>query len=149
MALQWYKIPKQCRALLELHITQRQLESPGRQKAAHSWRYGIKRCVTALPHVRKACLFLLKTTGIFSSWQMINRLVARFLTSEKDLFRPMNVWAKGPLLVRLLGDLLNGLNDPRLETIAWNAAVQYHPTQSLLCLSNTYHRQPSIRSWSV
>ena len=27
----------------------------------------------------------------------------------------MNVWAKGPLLVSLLGDPLNGLNDPRLE----------------------------------
>ena len=27
---------------------------------------------------------------------MINRLVARFLTSEKDLFRRMNMGAKGP-----------------------------------------------------
>ena len=27
----------------------------------------------------------------------------------------MKVWAKGPLLVRLLGDPLNGLNDPRIE----------------------------------
>ena len=54
---------------------------------------------------------------------MINRLVARFLTSEKDLFRCMNVCAKGPLLAQLLGDPLNGLNDPRLEKIAWNAAV--------------------------
>ena len=43
---------------------------------------------------------------------MINRLVAPFLTSEEDLFRRM------PLLARLLGDPLNGLNDPGLEKIA-------------------------------
>ena len=67
---------------------------------------------------------------------MINRLVARSLTSDKDLFRRMNVWAKGPLLARLLGDPLNGLNDPRLEKNDWNSAVQYHPTQSLPFLSN-------------
>ena len=69
---------------------------------------------------------------------MINRLVARFLTSEKDLFRRINVWVKGPLLARLLGDPLNGLNDPRLEKIALNAAVQFHLTQSLLFLSTLY-----------
>ena len=34
MALQWYTTPKQYRALLELHITKRQLESPRRQHAA-------------------------------------------------------------------------------------------------------------------
>ena len=51
---------------------------------------------------------------------MINRPVARFLTSEKDLFRGMNLWPKRPLLVRLLGDPLNGLNDPRLETLQFN-----------------------------
>ena len=28
--------------------------------------YGIKCCVTALPHVRDACLFFLKVTGFFS-----------------------------------------------------------------------------------
>ena len=43
---------------------------------------------------------------------MINRLVDKFLTSEKDLFRRINVRGKGPLLARLLGDPLNGLNDP-------------------------------------
>ena len=37
---------------------------------------------------------------------MINRPVARFLTSEKDLFLRINMGAKGPLL----GDPLNGLN---------------------------------------
>ena len=72
---------------------------------------------------------------------MINRLVAKCLTSEKDLFRRINVWAKGPLLARLLGDPLNGLNDPRLEKIDWNASVQYYPTQSFLFLSNTYHSE--------
>ena len=58
---------------------------------------------------------------------MINRLVARFLSSEKDVFRGMNVGAKGPLLVRLLGDPLNGLNDPRLEKIA--CGMQSNTTQ--------------------
>ena len=57
--------------------------------------YGIKRCVTALPHVRDACLFFLNMTGFlfFVSVKilMINRLVAKFLTSEKDLFRRINV----------------------------------------------------------
>ena len=77
-----------------------------------SWQYGIKRFVTALPHVRNVRLFFLKMTGMFSFCQMINRRVARFLTSEKDLVCRMKVWAKGPLLVRLLGDPLNGLNDP-------------------------------------
>ena len=62
---------------------------------------------------------------------MIIRLVARFFTSQNDLFRRVNLWAKGTLLARLLGDPLNGLNDPWLEKIAWNAAVKYHPTQSL------------------
>ena len=75
---------------------------------------------------------------------MINRLVAKVLNSEKDLFRRINVWAKGPVLAWLLGDPLNGVNGPRLEKIDRNAAVQYHPTQSLLFLSNTYRRQPSV-----
>ena len=35
----------------------------------------------------------------------------------------MNGRAKGPLLVRHLGDPSNGLNDPPLEKIDWNAAV--------------------------
>ena len=50
----------------------------------------------------------------------------------------MKLLAKGPLLIQLLGDPLNGLNNPPLEKIAWNAAVQYHPTQSLLFFSNMY-----------
>ena len=31
----------------------------------------------------------------------------------------------------------------------WNATIQYHPTQCLLFLCNTYHRQPSLRSQSI
>ena len=58
MALQRYTVPKQYRGvLLELHITQRQLESPGRKNASPVDSHGIKSCVTALPHLRKACLF--------------------------------------------------------------------------------------------
>ena len=34
MALEWFTIPKQYRVLLELHITQGQLESPEKQNAA-------------------------------------------------------------------------------------------------------------------
>ena len=113
MALQ-YTIPKQYPVLLELHITQRQLESPGGQNAAQSRQYEIKRCVTSVPHISNACLFFLKMTGLSSFWQMISRTVARVLTSEKDLFHRMNVWAKGPLLVRQLGDPLQW----RIQTLS-------------------------------
>ena len=34
----------------------------------------------------------------------------------------------------------NGLNDPLLEKINWNAAVQYHTMLCLLFLCTTYHR---------
>ena len=60
---------------------------------------GINRCVTSLPHVSNACLFFLKRTGISSFYKwLINRPVARLLTSEKDLFRRTNVW--GPVSQR-------------------------------------------------
>ena len=46
---------KQYRVLLELHITQRQLESPEKTKRSSVDSYGQKHCqVTALPHVRNA-----------------------------------------------------------------------------------------------
>ena len=64
MALQRYTVPKQYRVLLELHITQRQLGSPGRKNASPVDSHGIKRCVTALPHVRKACLFSTDGEGL-------------------------------------------------------------------------------------
>ena len=52
-------IPKQYRVLLEVYITQRQLESPEKQNAAQLTVMEKKNCqVTALPHVRNACLFL-------------------------------------------------------------------------------------------
>ena len=60
---------------------------------------GINRCVTSLPHVSNACLVFLKRTGISSFYKwLINRPVARLLTSEKDLFRRTNVW--GPVSQR-------------------------------------------------
>ena len=59
---------------------------------------------------------------------MINRLVAKFLTSEKNLFRRINLWAKGPLLARLLGDPLNGLNDPQIEK-KLSGTLQFNTTQ--------------------
>ena len=58
----------------------------------------------------------------------------------KDLKMGVNVWAKGPLQARRLGGPSDGLNDPPLEKINWNAAVQYHPMQCLLFLCNMYHR---------
>ena len=57
---------------------------------------GINRCVTSLPHVSNACLFFPKRTGISSFWQIINRPVASFLTSEKDLFSRTNMWTCEP-----------------------------------------------------
>ena len=48
--------------------------------------------------------------------------------------------------MRYLGDPLNGLSDPLLGKINWNAAVQYYPIKCLLFLCNTYNnRQPSVR----
>ena len=41
------------------------------------------------------------------------------------------LWRFGPLLARRLGDPSNGLNDPPLEKINWNAAVHYHPVPSV------------------
>ena len=54
-------VPKQYCVLLEPHITQGQLESPGKQNAAQFDSYRIKRCVTALPHIHNACLFFSDT----------------------------------------------------------------------------------------
>ena len=47
------------------------------------------------------------------------------------------------------GTASNGLNDPLLEKINWNAAVQHHPTQCPLFQCKKYHKKPSLRSWSV
>ena len=67
MALQRYKIPKQYRALLELHITQSQLESPGRKHAAQLtiWNKSLcyftttrKQCVPAFAKDDRNIFFL-------------------------------------------------------------------------------------------
>ena len=42
-----------------------------------------------------------------------------------------------------------GLNNPPLEKINWNPAVQYHPIQCLLFLCNAYHRKPSVRFYGA
>ena len=66
MALQ-YTIPKQYRVLLELHITQRQLESPGRQNVAQLtiWNKALcyfsttrKQCVSIFSKDDRNFLFL-------------------------------------------------------------------------------------------
>ena len=62
------------------------IEFPGRQNTAQLTIWNKALCtVTSVPHISNACLFFLKMTGISSFLQMINRPVARFLTSEKDL----------------------------------------------------------------
>ena len=74
---------KQYRVLLELHITQGQLESPGKTKHSSVDSYGKKhRQVTALPHVRNAILFAVTVASLITLLPVITYVCLRLFHSD-------------------------------------------------------------------